>query len=387
MAVKQIVLASLLLFLHDEAACARHDVTRRVAPPSMAISGLDPDPVPLNWDSSTAVNTTLASASNAPLLAYTPWPAQWPRRTHVLPQELNLQYTDSQIQTIDVQFSRPGRNCVCRGQNILARWAFVRYLGGWPEMPSSHETSYYLHGEEYTEYLGMIFAASDELWSHDKSEYLWHLTARVVQWLGKFYNRHGCKTSQVRATVKWIDGKQTALGDFALVVAEPPAFHPTEQWPPVPSFPFKASIPTFESSYPQTCLHFLDQATAEHRSYWGLDRRPGHRDYVGTDADPLRQEAMLKALDQAIEWMAKRREQAPENVVRLTTLNFHGDQYVQDISIYFLCDRAQRGWRKDLLMNVLTGLRDMVARRGILRDVVDVYYHGVRMGHVTLLAP
>ena len=374
-------------FLHKEATCTRRDVTRRLGPPDVGIPGLDLHPlsVPLE-SSSTALNITASTLNTSSLISYAPWPLQWPWRTHVVPRQLDPRYEDSPVRTIDMEFSKAGRDCVYRGQNLLVQPAFGKYVREWPETPPSPGSRYFLHGEEFTRYLKMSFAASDELQSHALHDYLWQLTARMIRWLERVYIRHGCKTSHVRATARWIDGEQIVLGDFALDVTEPPTYHQTQQWPPVSSFPYTARIPTFESSYPQTRLDFLDQATAEHRSYWDFGKRPGRpRDYIGTDVDPVRQQAMVKMFDDTITRLAMRGEVGPSKVIEFTALRF--DAWQQHIFGRLICDDRVRGWKKNLLLNVLIALRNMIFTRGILRDVIDVYRDGIYMGHLSLRAP
>ena len=134
-----------------------------------------------------------------------------------------------QFRTIDMEFSKAGRDCVYRGQNLLVQPALGKYVREWPEMPPSPGSRYFLHGEEFTRYLEMSFAASDELQSHALHDYLWQMTARMIRWLERVYSLHGCKTSHVRATARWIDGEQTVFGGFR------PGCHRTTDIPPNPA--------------------------------------------------------------------------------------------------------------------------------------------------------
>ena len=311
--------------------------------------------------------SSTSSTGHSATLSRTPWPRNWPFTIHrPLSNFPGFDEELPDLKQVVFRFGRPGRQCSYRGQKIIFDHAHDAFIEGWPGKTPIGGFRYEQHNRAFDPVLRLMFQESYSLSAHPQANELWLLAESAVDWLKSWYDNKGCKASVVEITADW-GTYAIPLGEFHLIINEPPHFDPAQRWPGVSGLPFRTSIYNEHDS--GTYLEFLSPMNPlYHFNYW-------------SDPDPIIRR-----------WASMMFYDALEDLARLThrgqDVDVHEFQIEADwidYFAYFITPGVVHGqdfWPKRLVANVLLSLMELIHQRGIISVVANVHYQGRNLGSI-----
>ena len=339
-----------------------------------------------------AIRICLAAGPTTSLVPVgsTEWPSVWPFILSRPAEDLFFDDTRVGLKTVKLVFNNAPHGPTCRwhGQQRIFEAALRAMFSAWPQTPPR---DHILHQpeREFDPVLSLEVELFTNLFIPPGSHSAWELLRRVlVGWIAGEFSNRGCRSSTVGIQLVWNDNRRPeTLGYVRVDIKPPPAFDPQKTWPPFERFPFSEGIDNQPPEH--TGLEFLDSRGAE-VAWPSGDGRDRFRVQPWTDPDPVRRRFMVRMIREALGTIARK----PGQVV-----DQHGDFYLDgwtirrepDIWLEFAKHElyrpgtaAQSRWTKNFTLDILKTLARLVAERGVISCVVNIWKHDENVGQVWL---